>query len=319
MSEEIARALEKGVRQDLVPAIGDTEKAVTNAIHSVADGAGNVANLARTTERDATARIEAVGRSAGADTLKSAEKTAAPAGAARGKIAGILDPQGSSATAKAASEVDRWPASGPMRPEQEPAVRDALDRLKMQPKDKEKILAGLAGRKTPMGADAAELIGRGHLEGADGYRDVLSQFKDGNSRPAAMMSLRHADDLYGQGQRDLLFEMKEQPGQPHFDIDVGTRADGVLDAGYQLKDVQGVAGLASASKKAALQLVDAPAHMKVALMDVHAASTELDPAAARSIAREAANFGVTFHLRFSDGRDLTIPPGAPVYPGDRGN
>lgn len=211
---------------------------------------------------------------------------------------------------------DRWPESGPMRDDQKQGVGDALKRLKVQPKDSDKIMAGLAGKKSPMGADAADIIGKGHLENGDGYSDVLSQFKSANTRPAAMMSLQHGDDLSKMGQQDVLFEMKEQPGQQHFDIDVGTRdGDGNLTSGYQLKDVSSVSAVQGASRKAASQLQHAPTDLKVALMDVHGPSSDLTDGIKQSLAAQAEHTGVTFHLRFSDGNDLTVPPGAAVYPG----
>ncbi len=319
MSSKPAKALEQGVAEDLIPAVRDTEKALGNAFHSVADGAEGVADRTEATEAEAAAKLSSIANRETAAASHTAQTGVTGVNresqaALRTRISSALEPQDAAAGGTLRSEVERWPASGPMRPDQEAGVRAALERMKFPPNDRQKIFDALKSKKSPMGADAAELIGRGQLEGADGYREVLSQFKDSGSRPAAMMSLRHADDLQQQGQREVLFELKEQPGAPHFDIDVGTRAEDTLSSGYQLKDVQRVAGLDSASRKAIAQLVNAPTDLRVGLMDVHEPSTALDEATRQLLSNRAAANNVTLHLRFADGRDLTFPPGAAVYP-----
>ncbi|MBS2964799.1 hypothetical protein KGA66_17205 [Actinocrinis puniceicyclus] len=306
--------------EDLIPAVHDTEKALGNAFHSVADGADGVAGRTEAVEAEATGRLSSVGNRETAAASGSAQASVTGVGgeaqaALRTRISSALAPREAAAGGALGSGLERWPASGPMRPGQEAGVRAALERMKFPPNDRQKIFDAPKSKKSPMGADAAELIARGHLEGADEYREVLSQFKMADARPAAMMSLRHADDLHRLGHRNLLFEMKEQPGQSHFDIDVGTRAvDHSLAAGYQLKDVQRVAGLDSASRKAIAQLVNAPSGLRVALMDVHEPSTALDDATRQLLSSRAAAKNITLHLRFADGRDLTFPPGAAVYP-----
>lgn len=206
-----------------------------------------------------------------------------------------------------------------MRPEQEDQVRANLRQLRLQPQEQQKILNALRAPDNSTGAEAADLIGRGHLQTTPGYSKVLAQLKDRGMQPAAMMSLRQGTDLYDQGEQGVLFERQEQPGQAPFDIDVGTtRADGSFSSGYQLKDVQRVASLNRAATKAIPQLVNAPTNRRVVIMDVHEPSTALDTRMQGILTRRFANENMTLHLRFLDGQDLTLPAGAPTDPEQQG-
>jgi hypothetical protein len=298
--------IEKDIKDALSKTAKDIEEGYPKHLNDIAErGEKVVADGAEKVDGDVESTLKKAMPSASDQGAKDAEKTAS---SEKSKIAQLLGGESGSK------------ASGPMLESQKADVDQALKEAGLNPQDRAKIMQGLMSKNSPMGKDAADLIAKGHLKDADGYKTLLTQFKDKNTRPAAMMSLKHADDLHASGHTDLLFEMKEEEGKPHFDIDVGTRLKdeggqdtGRLDYGYQLKDVN-VTNLKSASKKATSQLVDAPAEHKVALMDVKGSQSELTPEVAQSLETRAQQSGVTHHLRFSDGTTRTFPEGASVYP-----
>jgi hypothetical protein len=130
--------------------------------------------------------------------------------------------------------------------------------------------------------------------------------------PAAHMALTHAAELQSRGFTDLAFELKDEV--TGLDLDVTTlRADGTPHYGYQLKDVDTIAGIKSASKKAADQLVGGVADAKIAILDVHQSMTDLNAKMLSVVEFQARRAGATFHLRFTDG-SVTVPPNGPVFP-----
>ncbi|MGK9459639.1 hypothetical protein ACSLFT_06280 [Streptomyces sp. G6] len=142
--------------------------------------------------------------------------------------------------------------SGPMLPDQEPGVLEELQRAKIPPEDQARVLRTL--RKDQFGSDIADLVSRGHLRGVKNYDEILRMCKQGASKasksmlPAAHMALSHATELQSRGFNDMAFELKDEV--TGLDLDVTTlRADGTPHYGYQLKDVDTIAGIKSASKK----------------------------------------------------------------------
>lgn len=78
---EVAKALERGVEEDLIPAAKDAATAVEDAVRSVAKGATGVAERTEATEADVAGRIAQVGTKDAETTLSSGEAEAAGAGA----------------------------------------------------------------------------------------------------------------------------------------------------------------------------------------------------------------------------------------------
>lgn len=91
MSAQIAQAMEKGVQETLVPAIQDTEKALTGAFHSVADGAEKVAGSAQRTESEVLAKIEAVSSRDAGSTVEAGSGSGREA--LKSRLGSILDPE----------------------------------------------------------------------------------------------------------------------------------------------------------------------------------------------------------------------------------
>ncbi|MFF2327740.1 MULTISPECIES: hypothetical protein [unclassified Streptomyces] len=193
-----------------------------------------------------------------------------------------------------------------------------LDRMKMSAEDQQRVIRSL--RKDPYGAGVAELINRGHLRNSEEYRKILDMCKKGPSRsnpegsmvPAAYMALTHATELQNRGFTRIGFEFGE-PTDP-WDIDVYTRhADGSMDYGYQLKDVNSINRIKKSALGAADQLVGYQMTHSVAILDVHQPLSGLTPAVFEAVARAAEKTGGTYLLRFEDAA-ITIPPDGPIYP-----
>ncbi|WP_374704569.1 hypothetical protein [Streptomyces sp. NL15-2K] len=210
------------------------------------------------------------------------------------------------------------PPSEPMRPEQEAALTEALTREKMSAADQAKVLRTLG--KEPFGAEVADLLSRGHLSGTKNYQEILNMCKQGSKGeqkgmiPAAYMALSHATDLQSKGFTHLAFELKDEA--TGLDLDVTTlRPDGTPHYGYQLKDVDNIQGIRSASKSAAKQLLpDVVGAKKVAILDVHQPMAELNAKMFKEVEFQARRTGATFHLRFHDG-SVTVPAnGHPLFP-----
>ncbi|NEW39456.1 hypothetical protein GV793_11095 [Nocardia cyriacigeorgica] len=214
------------------------------------------------------------------------------------------------------SAQERGSAGQPMREDQVAKVSSVMDRLGMSGPEKQKTIQALRNaRSTPMGAEAADIIGKGHLAGAEGFKDLVSKFRGpAAARPAAMQELRLGDELYRRGSRDLVFG-RTQEGQGRYDIDVGVKGpDGRVLFAYQAKEVSSIKGIRSATASVVKQLVDAPADRKVGILEVAAPSTALDPDTLRSLTDRSTSSGIAFVVRFSDGKELTIPDGAKVFP-----
>jgi len=207
--------------------------------------------------------------------------------------------------------------TGPIKPEQEAGVLEELKHVKMEDRDRESVIRSL--RKDPYGAGVAELINRGHLRGAENYKDILDMCKKGPTKkdpkgsmvPAAYMALRLATELQDRGVTHLGFELGDSSTK--YDIDVYTRnSDGAIDYGYQLKDVDSVSGIRKAASKSAAQM-DYPMSHRVAILDVHESLDNLTPRIFEGVAHLAQRSEVTYLLRFEDGA-ITVPSGNPVYP-----
>ncbi|MBF6082165.1 hypothetical protein IU485_12440 [Nocardia cyriacigeorgica] len=214
------------------------------------------------------------------------------------------------------SAQERGGAGKPMREDQVAAVSSVMDRLGISGLDKQKTIQALRNaNSSPMGAEAADIIGKGHLAGAEGFKDLVSKFRGPSAaRPAAMQELRLGDELYRRGHRDLVFGRTKE-GQGRFDIDVGIKGpDGRVTFAYQAKEVASIKGLRSATSSVVKQLMDAPAERKVGVLEVAAPSTALDTDTLRSLTDRSNASGIAFVLRFSDDKELIIPDGAKVFP-----
>lgn len=214
------------------------------------------------------------------------------------------------------SAQERGGAGKPMREDQVAAVSSVMDRLGISGPDKQKTIQALRNaNSSPMGAEAADIIGKGHLAGAEGFKDLVSKFRGPSAaRPAAMQELRLGDELYRRGHRDLVFGRTKE-GQGRFDIDVGIKGpDGRVTFAYQAKEVASIKGLRSATSSVVKQLMDAPAERKVGVLEVAAPSTALDTDTLRSLTDRSNASGIAFVLRFSDDKELIIPDGAKVFP-----
>ncbi|OLZ59013.1 hypothetical protein AV521_46040 [Streptomyces sp. IMTB 2501] len=188
----------------------------------------------------------------------------------------------------------------------------------MSPEDQAKVLRTL--RKEPYGADVADLISRGHLSDVKNYDEILKMCKQasrGDQKgmvPAAYMALSHATDLQSKGFTHLAFELKDDV--TGLDLDVTTlHPDGTPHYGYQLKDVDNIAGIRGAAKSAAKQLLpDLTGAKKLAILDVHQPMAELNAKMFREVEFQARRTGATFHLRFHDGSVSVPANGHPLFP-----
>ncbi|MFB7656292.1 MULTISPECIES: hypothetical protein [unclassified Streptomyces] len=206
--------------------------------------------------------------------------------------------------------------SRPMLPDQEAGVLEELKQAKIPPQDQARVIRTLS--KEPFGSEVADLISRGHLRGVMNYDEILRMCKQGSSKandsmlPAAYMALSHATELQNRGFSHLAFELKDDV--TGLDLDVTTlRSDGTPHYGYQLKDVNTIGGIKSASRKAAKQLMGGTADAKIAILDVHQPMADLGAKMLTEIEFQARRAGATFHLRFTDG-SVTVPPDGPVFP-----
>jgi hypothetical protein len=209
---------------------------------------------------------------------------------------------------------------GPMRADQEQAVRNALNDVRLQPQDRNTIATRLLADRTGHGADIADQIiwGRGKIGRAPGYDVLLSSVKSPRpeDRLHALLQLRLARRLYDAGSRDLAFEAKVPiPGGRDVDMDVAImKPGGGYDWAYQIK---GKASADAAAKEDTgfAQLAGAPAGHRVLLMTVPAPRSAFTAANEATLSARAARFpGMVVRLEFSDGQELTIPPGGQVYP-----
>ncbi|MFE2433455.1 hypothetical protein [Streptomyces sp. NPDC059409] len=246
----------------------------------------------------------------GSDSPSVASGHDGSAGAARVPIDDIAVDRYSKGTETSSSP------SGPMMPGQEAAVLEELQKAKIPPQDQARVIRTLS--KEPFGSEVADLIARGHLRGVTNYDEILRMCKQGASKandsmlPAAYMALSHATDLQSRGFPHLAFELKDDA--TGLDLDVATlRIDGAPHYGYQLKDVNTISGIKSASRKAAKQLMGGTIDAKIAILDVHQSMTDLTTKMLGEVEFQARRAGATFHLRFTDG-SVTVPPDGHVFP-----
>jgi hypothetical protein len=130
--------------------------------------------------------------------------------------------------------------------------------------------------------------------------------------PAVYMALEHAMDLRTHGVDGLAFEWKVP--DEGLDLDVLVRSGDRIEYGVQLKDVDSVSGLNSATRGIAeKQLIGTIAGQKVAILDVHDSKAALTDKILGRIAGRARMTNATFVLRFEDG-SITIPANGPTYP-----
>ncbi|MGR4881838.1 hypothetical protein ACIPUC_20935 [Streptomyces sp. LARHCF249] len=174
--------------------------------------------------------------------------------------------------------------SGPMSPEREAAVTEALQAVKVPPVDQGRMLVQL--KKSEYGAAVAEYIASGRFADTPGFKNpegLLFQVKQGDMIPAVHQALEHAAELQAKGLKGIEFEVK-LPGEK-LDLDVLVRHDGRIEYGAQLKDVDSVAGIRSAVKKIAnKQLLGAlddtglpktPIDVKAGILDIRGLKAEL--------------------------------------------
>ncbi|MGW2934403.1 hypothetical protein ACWDA7_21680, partial [Streptomyces sp. NPDC001156] len=204
--------------------------------------------------------------------------------------------------------------TGPMQPEHEAQVAEQLARAKMAPQDIEKSLAGL--RKSEYGAGIAKYISDGNLADLPGYKDLLSQCKQvtkaSDMTPAVYMAMEHATDLQAHGVEGLALELKKP--EQGLDLDVLVRSGERIEYGAQLKDVQSVSGINSATKGIAeKQLAGMIDGQKVAILDIHDTKVALTDKILGRVAYRARITNATFVLRFEDG-SITVPANGPTYP-----
>ncbi|MFE7882000.1 hypothetical protein [Streptomyces sp. NPDC057398] len=193
-------------------------------------------------------------------------------------------------------------------------MAEQLAQARMSPQDVEKTLAGL--RKSEYGDGIARHISEGNLAGLPGYGELLSQCKQvsksSDMTPAVYMAMEHAADLQSRGVTGLAFEWKV-PSEG-LDLDVLVRSGDRIEYGAQLKDVQSVAGLNSATKGIANKQLRGPIDgQKVAILDVHDTRAALTDDMLGRIASRAKMTKATFVLRFEDG-SITVPANGPTYP-----
>ncbi|MCX4550041.1 hypothetical protein [Streptomyces sp. NBC_01500] len=200
--------------------------------------------------------------------------------------------------------------TGGMHSGQEAALSEALDRSKMQAHDQQRLLTQL--RKSPFGAGVADHISNGRLEHLSGYKDILSQCKQGNMIPSVYQAMEHAADLQSHGEKGLAFEHKVPADK--LDLDVLTKTGEKIQYGWQLKDVQSVSGIKSAAKSIAnKQLAGPGVESKVAIMYIHDTKSALTDEILKDIEHFSRKSNATFDLRFEDG-SITVPANGKVAP-----
>ncbi|MEU4497351.1 hypothetical protein AB0F96_28865 [Streptomyces sp. NPDC023998] len=200
-------------------------------------------------------------------------------------------------------------STGAMRPDQESAVTEALDRSKMQAQDQQRLLTQL--RKSDYGAGVADYIARGNFADLPGYKDLIFQCKQSDMIPAVHQAMVHADELQASGVKGLEFEYKK--AEDKLDLDVLVRSGDKIEYGWQLKDVQSASGIGSAVKKiAAKQLAGPGVGHKIAILDVHDVKASLTDDILQKVEGAARRTNAAFELRFQDGSITVAPPGRAI-------
>ncbi|MFD3327034.1 hypothetical protein [Streptomyces sp. NPDC058701] len=201
--------------------------------------------------------------------------------------------------------------SGPMAPEREAAVTEALKDAKVPPVDQGRMLVQL--KKSEYGAAVAEYIASGRFADTPGFKKpegLLFQVKQNGMIPAVHQAMEHAADLQSKGIKNIEFELK-LPAQK-LDLDVLVRTpDGRIEYGAQLKDVDSVAGIKSAVKKIAEKQLGGPGvDVKHALLDIRGLRSELTEREIQAVQRAADRSNASFELRFNDGSVTIFPTNA---------
>ncbi len=201
--------------------------------------------------------------------------------------------------------------SGPMAPEREAAVTEALKDAKVPPVDQGRMLVQL--KKSEYGAAVAEYIASGRFADTPGFKKpegLLFQVKQNGMIPAVHQAMEHAADLQSKGIKNIEFELK-LPAQK-LDLDVLVRTpDGRIEYGAQLKDVDSVAGIKSAVKKIAEKQLGGPGvDVKHALLDIRGLRGELTEREIQAVQRAADRSNASFELRFNDGSVTIFPTNA---------
>ncbi|MBT2545079.1 hypothetical protein J7E99_31360, partial [Streptomyces sp. ISL-44] len=209
--------------------------------------------------------------------------------------------------------------SGPMSPEREAAVTEALQAVKVPPVDQGRMLVQL--KKSEYGAAVAEYIASGRFADTPGFKNpegLLFQVKQGDMIPAVHQALEHAAELQAKGLKGIEFEVK-LPGEK-LDLDVLVRHDGRIEYGAQLKDVDSVAGIRSAVKKIAnKQLLGAlddtglpktPIDVKAGILDIRGLKAELTERDIQAVQQAADRCNASFELKFDNGSVTIFPTNA---------
>ncbi|QGV79472.1 hypothetical protein [Streptomyces ficellus] len=194
--------------------------------------------------------------------------------------------------------------SGKMSPDMEDAVTDALKESKVAPVDQGRMLTQL--RKSPYGAAVADYLASGRFADMPGYKDLISQVKQGDMIPAVHQAMEHAAELQAKGVDNIGFELK-LPDQK-LDLDVLVRSENGIEYGAQLKDVESANGIKSAVEKiAAKQLAGPGVKVKAGILDINDVKGAMTERAMNAVQRAADRTNASFELRFKDG-SLTVFP-----------
>ncbi|MCX5388086.1 hypothetical protein [Streptomyces sp. NBC_00083] len=200
--------------------------------------------------------------------------------------------------------------SGPMRPEQEPAIAEALKDMKISVVDQERMLTQL--RKSEYGAAVADYISSGRFADVPNFshrEGLLYQVKRRGMLPAVHQAMEHAAELQSRGEHNVEFELKIP--DENLDLDVLIRGDGRIEYGAQLKDVDSVAGIRSAVKKiAGHQLSGEGVDIKAGILDIKGPRSELTERDIEAVQRAADRTNAYFELRFDDGSVTVYPTNA---------
>ncbi|WP_328312031.1 hypothetical protein OG432_18400 [Streptomyces sp. NBC_00442] len=197
--------------------------------------------------------------------------------------------------------------SGPMSPEQEPAVAEALKDMKISAVDQDRMLTQL--RKSGYGAAIADYISSGRFADVPNFshrEGLLYQVKRRDMIPAVHQAMEHAAELQSKGAGNVEFELKVP--DENLDLDVLIRGDGRIEYGAQLKDVDSAAGIRSAVKKIAGHQLSGPGvDIKAGILDINGLRSELTERDIEAVQRAADRTNAYFELRFDDG-SLTVYP-----------
>lgn len=223
-------------------------------------------------------------------------------------------------------EAERWPASGPMRPDQEAGALEAVNALTkrvstdegIKPKDVPLIIEALRN-DTEGGAAAADILKRGTLSDSRGLWECVSQLQDEAHAGSALMALQYGEELKAKGYT-VAFEQKE--GRV-YDVDVAiVGQEGDILSSAQLKDMRGpitapespaypgyiTEKIPNRLNKAIKQIWQAPGAERQVVLNIHEPHNSLSQAVLDNVQQRATTKGIQIQIRFSDGMNLKVNP-----------